>query len=370
MKKMQICLIAQFPPPMHGLSKAVETLYNSNLSNEFEFIKIDITSNKKILKNLIQIWFCKADLFYLTISQTKGGNLRDLLILQVLGQRKKRSLIHLHGGYYRTLVDNDLPIWQKVLNYKVVNKLAGAIVLSESLKTIFQGMIANQKIFVVHNCVDDQFLISDSEFNEKLERVQSKEVLHVLYLSNFIKTKGYPKVLELAKLEKERCDRGESKQFHFDFAGKFFNEEDRSFFFTYIENNNLQDFVTYHGVVGGQKKLQLLRDSDIFILLTRYPNEGQPISIIEAMGNGMAIVTTDHSGIPDVVKDGINGIVVREKDENSLNIYKSITNLKENINTIMRTNRNECQRLYRERRYLDNMAEIFRILRLRIEEKV
>ena len=29
MKK--ICFIAQFPPLMHGLSKAVETLYNSNL---------------------------------------------------------------------------------------------------------------------------------------------------------------------------------------------------------------------------------------------------------------------------------------------------------------------------------------------------
>ena len=29
MKK--ICFIAQFPPPMHGLSKAVETLYNLSL---------------------------------------------------------------------------------------------------------------------------------------------------------------------------------------------------------------------------------------------------------------------------------------------------------------------------------------------------
>ena len=50
MKK--ICFIAQFPPPMHGLSKAVETLYNSNLNfeidsqGEFEFEKVDITNNK------------------------------------------------------------------------------------------------------------------------------------------------------------------------------------------------------------------------------------------------------------------------------------------------------------------------------------
>lgn len=59
MKK--ICFIAQFPPPMHGLSKAVETLYNSNLNfeidsqGEFEFEKVDITNNKNFIKNLLKI---------------------------------------------------------------------------------------------------------------------------------------------------------------------------------------------------------------------------------------------------------------------------------------------------------------------------
>lgn len=46
MSKKKICFIAQFPPPMHGLSKAVETLYNSELNTavdsngEFEFEKV------------------------------------------------------------------------------------------------------------------------------------------------------------------------------------------------------------------------------------------------------------------------------------------------------------------------------------------
>lgn len=45
MRKKKICFIAQFPPPMHGLSKAVDTLYNSELNaavnpdGEFEFEK-------------------------------------------------------------------------------------------------------------------------------------------------------------------------------------------------------------------------------------------------------------------------------------------------------------------------------------------
>ena len=59
----KICFIAQFPPPIHGLSKAVDTLYNSELKEEFEFEKVDITNNKKFIKNLIKIFKSKADLF-------------------------------------------------------------------------------------------------------------------------------------------------------------------------------------------------------------------------------------------------------------------------------------------------------------------
>lgn len=101
MKK--ICFIAQFPPPMHGLSKAVETLYNSNLNfeidsqGEFEFEKVDITNNKNFIKNLLKISRSKADLFYFTISQTKGGNLRDLVIFKLLELQHKKCLIHLHN---------------------------------------------------------------------------------------------------------------------------------------------------------------------------------------------------------------------------------------------------------------------------------
>ena len=128
MSKKKICFIAQFPPPMHGLSKAVETLYNSELNTavdsngEFEFEKVDITNNKNFVKNLLKISCSKADLFYFTISQTRGGNLRDLVIFKLLELQHKKCLIHLHGGYYRQLVDNDMAGWQRKANYKATKR--------------------------------------------------------------------------------------------------------------------------------------------------------------------------------------------------------------------------------------------------------
>ena len=178
MKK--ICFIAQFPPPIHGLSKAVDTLYNSEISKEFQLEKVDIKNNKKIFKSLWLILKSKADLFYFTISQSKGGNLRDLVFLKLIELKRKKCLVHLHGGYYRTLVDKDIPKWQRNANYKAVSKLAGAIVLSESLKANFIGMLPDEKIFVVPNCVDDEFLMSDAEFEKKLRALPERKIKHIL----------------------------------------------------------------------------------------------------------------------------------------------------------------------------------------------
>lgn len=357
MGKRKICFIAQFPPPMHGLSKAVETLYNSELKDEFDFEKVDITNNKNFLKNLMAISRSKADLFYFTISQTKGGNLRDLIIFKLLKMQHKKCLIHLHGGYYRQLVDNDMSGWQRKANYKAISQLEGVIVLGESLKPIFQGMLSDDKIFVVPNCVDDEYLMSDEEFDDKIRTIDQRKVKHLLYLSNFIRSKGYPEVLEMAKLEKERVNNGEERKLHFDFAGKFFEETEKQFFYDYIKENGLEDYVTYHGVVGGDKKRELLRVCDIFVLLTRYPNEGQPISILEAMGNGMAIITTDHAGIPDIVKNGENGIVVKKNEVFQMKEILFIAT--EDLVARELRNRYEVKEKYMEIRYKSNIRRVF-----------
>jgi glycosyltransferase involved in cell wall biosynthesis len=356
MGNKKICFIAQFPPPIHGLSKAVETLYNSILSEKFIFEKIDITNNKNFLKNLVAIGRSKADLYYFTISQTKGGNLRDLIIMKLLKFQHKKCLIHLHGGYYRQLVDNDLSSWQRKANYKTIKKVDGAIVLGNSLIKIFQGMLPEDKIFVVSNCVDDKSLISNAELEEKASTIDQKKVKHVLYLSNFIFSKGYPKVLEMARLEKKRCLAGEEMRFHFDFAGKFFQKAEEEYFFGYIKKHELNDYVTYHGIVEGIKKKKLLKLCDVFVLLTKYPNEGQPISILEAMGNGMMIVTTEHAGIPDIVEDGVNGIVTG-KEYKVQSIYESICIKK--ISDFTWKNREKIVREYTEKAYIGNIEKIW-----------
>lgn len=305
----RICIIAQFPPPIHGLSKAVETLFESNLKNKYYFEKVDITRNSMFLPNYFKIRNSKADLFYFTISQSQGGNIRDLIILSLLRKQKKRYLIHLHGGYYRTLLDNRLPEIQRRMNIKLLKEAAGTIVLGPSLRYIFDSIVPQEKIFTVPNCVDDKYLISDEAFIRKIENAKEKSIKNVLYMSNFIPSKGYGYVLEMALAEKKyRLETGKQR-FHYCFAGKFYSRTERIKFDRFIADNALEECATYFGVVSGECKRKLLEGCDYFVLLSSYPKEGQPISIIEAMGNGMAVLTTNHAGIPDLVKDGVNGRV-------------------------------------------------------------
>lgn len=354
-----INIIAQFPPPIHGLSKAVDTLYNSYLSAKYKFKAVNITNNRNILKNLWIILVNKSDLYYFTISQTKGGNWRDLLILKLLELKHAKCLVHLHGGYYRQLIDNDCGKFQKRLNYKLIRKLAGCIVLGESLQKIFRGMIDDDKIFIVPNCVDNQYTLPKSVYDNKMNHLSEDTPLNILYLSNFIPTKGYREVLQLACMFKDR----NINKFHFHFAGKFFDDNEENYYKNYVMKNKLGVNVTYHGVVTGETKNNLLRMSHIFMLLTRYPNEGQPISMLEAMGNAMLVITTNHAGIPDIVKNGINGLVI-DKDIIDIKtifsylnyIYTDRTELKQ----ICKNNYNIVVNQYTEQQYLDNMDSVFK----------
>lgn len=143
---------------------------------------------------------------------------------------------------------------------------------------------------------------------------------------------------------------------HFNFAGKFFNKEYEKEFFDYINKNNLNDFVTYYGIVNGTEKKQLLKKSDIFMLLTTYQKEGQPISILEAMGNGMAIVTTNHAGIPDIVENNRNGVVINKNEIDIENNYKKLEKI--DFKEVIENNYEDVQK-YNKDNYLQNMEKQF-----------
>jgi glycosyltransferase involved in cell wall biosynthesis len=72
------------------------------------------------------------------------------------------------------------------------------------------------------------------------------------------------------------------------------------------------------GVVQGEDKARALAEADIFVLPSKYPLEGQPLAILEAMAEGLPVVATPRAAIPDMVVDGVTGFLVPEGDIKAL----------------------------------------------------
>ena len=89
-----------------------------------------------------------------------------------------------------------------------------------------------------------------------------------------------------------------------------------------VEDCGLEKRVRFHGAVGHENMKQLLDNADIFVLNSRIAAdgdmEGTPVSLLEAMSLGMAVVSTRHAGIPDVIRDGENGLLVHEHADEEL----------------------------------------------------
>jgi glycosyltransferase involved in cell wall biosynthesis len=80
-----------------------------------------------------------------------------------------------------------------------------------------------------------------------------------------------------------------------------------------IEKLNLQDYVTITGIVKDVENY--LAYGDVYVASSIF--EGLPISILEAMSAGLPVISTNVGGVPDIIKNDQNGILVELGDSSS-----------------------------------------------------
>jgi len=100
-------------------------------------------------------------------------------------------------------------------------------------------------------------------------------------------------------------------------------------------------------------------EHDVFVLPSLM--EGMPLSLLEAMACGLAVVTTDTCGMPDVVEDGYNGLLVKPAcEEKLLGAVERLIN-----DSVIRARLGDCARLTAERYTWDKVgAKYLAVLRL------
>ena len=85
-----------------------------------------------------------------------------------------------------------------------------------------------------------------------------------------------------------------------------------------IKQYNLQGKVNLSGAVDSEKVKEYLSKADLFVLpcikTSNGDMDGIPVALMEAMAFEVPVISTNISGIPELIINGYNGVIVEEKN--------------------------------------------------------
>lgn len=81
-----------------------------------------------------------------------------------------------------------------------------------------------------------------------------------------------------------------------------------------VSNEKLEKFFLF---LGARRDIpEILRALDVFVMPSLW--EGFPMALLEAMSCSLPVVTTPVGGIPEVITNGVNGLIITPQDDISL----------------------------------------------------
>jgi glycosyltransferase involved in cell wall biosynthesis len=316
-----VLVVGPLPPPYHGGSVATRFVLDSGLRREWRVTHLDTTDRRgldnvgrldaanvllamKHATGLLRLLAAaRPDVVYVPIAQNTLGLLRDATFVLPALAARRRVVLHVHGSGLRSYHDKAGPAMRRLLR-AMLGGAQRVIVLGERLRPMLDGLVEAEHVAVLPNGADDPF-------GGAPDRSSRTGPVRVLYLGNLIRTKGFLDVMEAVGMLQ-----GKGLPVELHLAGDFLSDVDRRA--AADLGADLGTALTFHGVVTGDDKTELLRSADIFCFPSYYPNEGHPYVVVEAMAAGLPVVATAHATIGDTVLDGETGILVPPRNPEAL----------------------------------------------------
>lgn len=141
-----------------------------------------------------------------------------------------------------------------------------------------------------------------------VKTITAKNPLHITFVGRLATVKGIPVLLEaLVWLQNQIPDLQ---------ATLIGDGPERAELEIKADELGLTDMVTFAGYQSQAEVADMLKKTDLFVLPSFA--EGVPVVLMEAMAAKLAVVATQIAGIPELVDDGVNGILVPAGDVDKL----------------------------------------------------
>lgn len=319
-------------PDVKGGMQTVINLYCESEILKNKILTLSSYKDGSIMSNLIffgkfLVKYINSLLKYRSIkivhihTASKGSFLRKSISAIIAKLFNKKVILHIHSGEFLSFY-NKSPRFLKRYIKGVLDKCDVVITLNNNLNTSISKKCSNNNIQVLYNPTILKYI-----------PVRKSNITKVLFLGLMGKNKGVYDIIEAA-----RYIQSDSIQFHLYGNGEVLKVREL------VNEYNLKNKVIVHGWISGNDKEKILQESDIFILPSY--SEGLPMSILEAISYGLPVISTPVGGIPDAVKDGVNGFLISPGDYKALaQKINAIANDKE----LSKQMGNESYRIAREK---------------------
>ncbi len=306
---MKLLVLAQTPPPMHGQSLMVRTLVEGLPAHGIELEHVNLRLSRshadiggwrpgKVLAVLDACFHAIAarfahgcdTLYYVPAPGKRGALYRDWLVMLLCRPFFKRLVLHWHAAGLGAWLATQATAPERWLTQLLLGRADLAIVLTNSLRADAEGLAAKQIAVVANGIVDPCPNLAG-----RTERT-ANAVFEVLFLGLCSKEKG---LFDAAKAVLTINRQTRRTAFRLTAAGGFPDAASEARFRALCAT---QPTALQHAgfVVGGAKE-KLLRESDCLCLPTRYPHEGQPLVLLEALAHDLPVIATNWRGIGETL---------------------------------------------------------------------
>lgn len=149
----------------------------------------------------------------------------------------------------------------------------------------------------------DKYVLGNGIYIDKdvelKEYKKNQKIFKYIYIGRFdIKIKGLDILLKACNRNKEFMRKNNIQLSIYGKDSK--DKKGKLYINNYIQKNKLEDVIKLNSEIYDKEKIEKLIDADIFIQTSR--TEGQPLSILEALGYGKPVIATPGTNFSKVVE--------------------------------------------------------------------
>ena len=234
----------------------------------------------------------RVDLLHINLA-SYGSTWRKLFLARVASLLGVPYIIHLHGGLYRDFWQKAPRIIQREIR-SLFSRAAHIIVLG----TVWRDFIAD----CAPETRDRIEILPNATRRSSLPHRTGGETVVILFLGRVCERKGAPQLMDALNCLKSLSA----------WRAVIAGDGDLATARTRIYELGLDRRVQMPGWVGPGEVQSLIADADILVLPSFHEN--LPMSVIEGMAAGLAIVATPVGAVEDIITDDQTGLLVPPGD--------------------------------------------------------